>query len=220
MSETKKITPLKVEMWPIENLTPYELNAKKHEKEQVTKIAAAISRSGKFDQPIVVDRHGVIIKGHGRRLAALELGLRQVPVVVHADMTPEAVRAMRLADNRVAQGDYDLDMFQAELADLDVLEMLKGIYDDKELDFSTADLGEINDSAFVTDMGEVLEEQKRDMEEKVAEAAQARVSIVRALGFKDIAADGQIHITKLMAKAEEQTGLEGGGALVAYSSTL
>ncbi len=214
----KPIVTLKVEMWPIENLTPYELNVKKHEKDQVTRIAAAIAKSGKFDQPIVEDRHGVIIKGHGRRLAALELGMRQVPVVVHADLSPEEVRAMRLADNRVAISDIDSDMLKIELEGID--SMLKGIFDDKELDFIGADLGEVNEDAFVNDMGEVLDEQKRDMEERVERAAEERVPLSKAFGFKDVSASAQIHITRLMAKAQAATGLEGGEALAAYAAAL
>jgi ParB-like chromosome segregation protein Spo0J len=52
------------------SLTPYSNNAKTHPTEQVDKIAASIAAFG-FDQPIVVDGEGVIIKGHGRREASL-----------------------------------------------------------------------------------------------------------------------------------------------------
>ena len=61
-------------------LTPYSNNAKTHPTEQIDKIAASIASFG-FDQPIVVDTDGVIIKGHGRREASLRLGLDQVPVL-------------------------------------------------------------------------------------------------------------------------------------------
>ena len=54
-----------------------------------------------FDQPIVVDKDHVIIKGHGRRLAALELKMDVVPVVVRADLSPEQCMASRIADNHV-----------------------------------------------------------------------------------------------------------------------
>lgn len=218
MSGTK-IALAKIEMWPIENLTPYELNVKKHEKEQVSKIAAAIARSGKFDQPIVVDRHGVIIKGHGRRLAALELGLKTVPVVVHADLNPEAVRAMRLADNRVALSDVDTDMLREELKDLDKL-LFDGIFDDKEIELLTADPWAMNEDSFVEDMSEVLDEQRREVDKRAEAIGESRVSLVKAFGFKDIASNGQVHISRLMAKAEAATGLQGGEALVVYAAAL
>lgn len=218
MSGTK-IALAKIEMWPIENLTPYELNVKKHEKEQVSKIAAAIARSGKFDQPIVVDRHGVIIKGHGRRLAALELGLKTVPVVVHVDLNPEAVRAMRLADNRVALSDVDTDMLREELKDLDKL-LFDGIFDDKEIELLTADPWAMNEDSFVEDMSEVLDEQRREVDKRAEAIGESRVSLAKAFGFKDIASNGQVHISRLMAKAEAATGLQGGEALVVYAAAL
>lgn len=79
-------------------LKPYFRNAKKHSRKQVTDLANAIRRVG-FDQPIVVDADFVIIKGHGRRLASLEVGLELVPVVIRTDLTPEEVMAARIADN-------------------------------------------------------------------------------------------------------------------------
>jgi hypothetical protein len=207
----------KPELWPITNITPYELNVKKHEKEQVARICESIRKFG-FDVPIVVDKHGVIIKGHGRRLAALELGMTEVPVIVREDLSPEQVRAARLADNRVAQGDIDTGMLQEELEGID--DLLDGIFDAKEIDFMTADLGDVNEDAFVEDMGEVLDEQKRDLQERADSAAGGRVPLHKAFGFKDIPASAQIHITRLMSKAEAATGLAGEEALLAFASEM
>lgn len=145
-----------LEHMPPKDLTPYDLNAKKHDKNQVAKIAQAIARFG-FDQPIVVDRNGVIIKGHGRRLAAIELGLKTVPVWVRRDLTPDEVRAARLADNRVALSDLDTELLRADLSTMES-DLLGGIFDDKEIDFGTSDLGLMNEGIFETDMDAVLEE--------------------------------------------------------------
>jgi len=79
-------------------LKPYFRNAKKHSRAQVTSLANAIRRVG-FDQPIVVDKDMVIIKGHGRQLAAIDCGLTLVPVVVRNDLTEMQVMAARIADN-------------------------------------------------------------------------------------------------------------------------
>lgn len=216
---TKIKTP-ELELWDIDAITPYELNVKKHEKEQVSRIVAAIVKSGKFDQPIVVDKHGVIIKGHGRRLAALELGMKKVPVVCHRDLSPEEARAMRLADNRAALSDIDTDMLKIELADLGDLSLLDGIFDTKELDFIGADLGEMNPGAFVHDMDVVIADQKTDVDARTAAAGAARVPLHKAFGFKDIGADEQIHITRLMSKAEAVTGLSGAEALSVFAAAL
>lgn len=204
--------------WPIGNLTPYEHNAKKHGPEQVAKIAASIHKFGWQGNPIVVTEDGVIIAGHGRRLAAIELGMTHVPVVVARGLTEEQTRALRLADNRVAISDIDTELLKKDLDGL--TELLGGIFDTKELDFMQADLGEMNTDAFVTDMDVVIADQQADMEQRVERAAEARISIAKAFGFKDLPASSQIHITRIMARAEAATGLKADEALVTYLAAL
>lgn len=216
---SKKEVSIELERWPIANLTPYELNVKKHDSKQVAAIAQAIQRFG-FDQPIVVDKNGVIIKGHGRRLAAIELGMKEVPVWCRRDLSVDEVRAARLADNRVAISDIDTDMLRIELSTLDA--DLTGIFDAKEIDFVKADLGVMNMDAFVEDMNEVLEGQRQENEERQEKliGATARVALAKAFGFKDISAAGHIAIVNLMSKAEASTGLKNDEALVAFCSNL
>lgn len=214
------MSKLKIEYWPIENLTPYELNAKKHEKDQVARIAEAITKADGFDVPIVVDKHGVIIKGHGRRLAALQLGMKTVPVIVRSDLNPEQVKAARLADNRAAISDLDPNKLREELASMEGFELLEGIFDAKELEFTVADLGTMNADAFVEDMGAVLEDQKASIDAKADAATGARVPLAKAFGFKDLAAAGQLIVSKFMAKAEAATGLKGDAAFVRFAEGL
>jgi hypothetical protein len=215
-----KINVTAPEAWPIENITPYRLNVKKHEADQVSRIAASISKFGWRGNPIIVDKNGVIIAGHGRRLAALELGMKKVPVSVAADLSDDEVRALRLADNRAAISDTDTDMLRIELGEFDAADLLGGIFDAKELDFVQADLGTMNMDAFVTDMGEVVADQRATEVERSEKMAEQRVSLTKAFGFKDIEASAQIHITRLMGKAEAATGLQGSEALALYAASL
>ncbi|UUZ75503.1 ParB/Srx family N-terminal domain-containing protein [Polaromonas sp. P1(28)-13] len=143
-------------MWPIEKILPYPLNAKDHDAKQIAKIAASIK---KFDwiYPILVDKDGTIIAGHGRRLAALSLGMTEAPVLQRSDLSPEEVRALRLADNRVAISNIDSDILQKELATLDF--DMDGIFDKKELSFLDADMGELNPGAFIDDIDAAVEQQ-------------------------------------------------------------
>lgn len=67
----------KIEVWPIDKLTPYERNARTHSDEQVDKIAASIQEFG-FVNPVLVDSEHGIIAGHGRVMAARQLGLTDV----------------------------------------------------------------------------------------------------------------------------------------------
>lgn len=204
-----------------DELIPFELNSKKHPPEQVTKIAESIARYG-WDQPIVVDKDNVIIKGHGRRLAAKLLGPDHpkckggVPVLVRRDLTPEQVRAARMADNRSALSDIDPELLKKEMAGIE--EELKGIFDDKELNFLNADLGTMDTSAFVTDMDSVLADQKKSVEEKTTAAAAADIPVAKALGFAKVPAAAQLAITAFLAKIEATTGLKGVEAFVAYAS--
>lgn len=206
----------KLVMMKAKDLIPYELNSKKHPPEQVAKIAQSIRRFG-FDVPIVVDRHNVIIKGHGRQLGAMEIDPEyMVPVLVRDDLTPEQVKAARAADNRVALSDIDPDILRKELAEIQDIDLLDGIFDGKELDFLDADLGTVNDGAFVNDMDSTLADQKADLERRSEEAAAKRISLAKAFGFKDVPGNGQLVLTNLMAIAETKTGLTGGDALVKF----
>ena len=90
---------MKVENRPIGTIQPYGKNAKKHPDDQVIMIANSIKEFG-FNQPIVVDKAGVIIVGHGRFLAAHFLGLEEVPVL-EIDISEEKAKAYRLADNKL-----------------------------------------------------------------------------------------------------------------------
>ena len=71
----------KVEMWAVENLVPYVRNARQHPPEQIDQIAASMERFG-FTIPMLVAEDGTVIAGHGRLMAAAQLGLAEVPVMV------------------------------------------------------------------------------------------------------------------------------------------
>lgn len=186
-----------IQIWDIQKLVPYDLNVKIHNDDQVERIAKSIREFG-WTQPIVVDKDGVIIAGHGRRLAAIKLAYTQVPVWVRDDLNEEQVRALRLADNRVAEGDIDTELFRRELETLDY--DLSGIFDDKELDFGLLDLGEMNPSAFIDDVDGEVRKQKAATEAHIEEAAVRQVSLPKAMGFKTISGADEIHVAQFMAE--------------------
>src|ERR1017187_4894308 len=98
------ITPVmarRIEIWLINRLVPYAKNARTHSPEQVAQIAASIVEFG-FVNPILVDTNNGNIAGHGRLLAARQLGLAEVPVVVLDHLSETQRRAYILVDNRLA----------------------------------------------------------------------------------------------------------------------
>jgi DNA modification methylase len=103
----------------IEDIKPYSKNAKEHPKKQVQQIANSIKEFG-FNQPIVVDKQGVIIVGHGRYEASKLLGLKDVPII-QVDLTEEQAKAYRLADNKLNESEWDMGL---------AIEELKGLSDD------------------------------------------------------------------------------------------
>jgi len=107
-----------VEWCDPQSLIPYANNTKTHPPDQIARIAASIAAFG-FDQPIVIDERRVIIKGHGRYLASLQLGLQKVPVVVRTDLTPAEVKAARIADNKSAESPWDEELLRLELQSLE-----------------------------------------------------------------------------------------------------
>lgn len=204
-----------IQVWDITRLIPYELNSKIHDDAQVAKIRKSIDEFG-WTQPIVVDKEGVIIAGHGRRLAGMSRGDKKVPVWVRDDLNPEQVRALRLADNRVAIGNIDTDLLQKELATLDF--SLDGIFDAKELDFVTADIGMVNDAAFVTDLDAEIAAQAVETKTQIAASAEKGVAIAQALGFKSIKGADQRAVAMFMAQIEADTGKSGADAFVEFVS--
>lgn len=210
-------TDLTAELTPIEKIIPHDKNAKKHSEEQVSILSGLIKRHG-WTQPIVVDKDGVIIAGHGRRLAALKLGLNKVPVVWCRDLSKQEADALRLADNRVVSQDYDTQLLQDSILELHsegyAIEELG--FSAKELEFVTADLGAMDESVFVEDVSEAVEEQKAQNEAKTEEVDKTQAPIGDALGFKRVTIEQSRRIRTFMTALEEKTGLKGADAFIAH----
>src|SRR5271169_2737503 len=111
---------MKIEIWSLDRIRPYEKDARKIPLRAIDKVAASLQEFG-WQQPIVVDKEGVIVVGHVRRLAALQLGWTEAPVTVFQGTAAQA-RAYRLMDNRSHQeADWDLDLLAPEIAELSAL---------------------------------------------------------------------------------------------------
>ena len=107
---------------PIFSIKPYEKNPRRN-ADAVKAVKASIEKFG-FKVPIVIDKGGVIVAGHTRLEAAKRLGLDKVPCVVADDLTPEQVKAFRLADNKTAEmAEWDAAKLAEELADISDFDM-------------------------------------------------------------------------------------------------
>lgn len=146
----------------IDEIWPYENNPRVNDG-AVGAVAESIREFG-FQQPIVVDRDGVIIAGHTRYKAAQRLGLTEVPVVVADNLTDEQVRAYRLADNKTGElAEWDFSALEEELAGIGELDMSLFGFEPKE-------------------MKEPEEITEDDYEEEPPEVPKARVGDIYQLG--------------------------------------
>ena len=101
----------------LSELKPYKRNPRNNAG-AVTPVAESIKNFG-FRVPLIIDRGGVIIAGHTRYKAAELLNIDKVPCLIADDLTPEQVKAFRLADNKVAEfAEWDFALLADELQDL------------------------------------------------------------------------------------------------------
>ena len=104
----------KVERRKVKDLVPYAKNARTHSEEQIEQIARAIEQWG-WTVPCLVDEKGGLIAGHGRVLAAKQLGLDEVPVVVARGWSATPKRAYVIADNKLTEnGGWDDDLLAGD----------------------------------------------------------------------------------------------------------
>ena len=111
---------LKIEYVKLSEIKPYENNPKIHTEKQIEQIAKSIELTKGLRQPIVIDKNNVIVCGHGRYLAAKKLGYDTVPCELVDDLTDDEIRAYRLIDNRIAQGEFDLSLELEELSNIEI----------------------------------------------------------------------------------------------------
>ena len=147
----KKVTELKA----------YEKNPRKNDN-AVAPVAESIKEFG-FKVPIIIDSDGVIVAGHTRVSAAKKLGMKSVPCIVADDLTPDQIKAFRLADNSTAQiAEWDLSLLKDELMDLDFDMSLFGL--EKEIkdierifapEIIEDDVPEVDEKNIITKLGDI-----------------------------------------------------------------
>jgi len=126
----------RIARWPIERLIPYVGNARTHSEAQIAEVASSIAEFG-FVHPVLAAPDGVIIAGHCRVLAAAQLAMREIPVVVLEHLSETQRKALAIADNRLAlNAGWDEEMLRRELAALEQEEFPVDLlgFDPQELD--------------------------------------------------------------------------------------
>ena len=153
---------MQLEWVKIEDIRPYKANPRKNDA-SVDAVAASIKEFG-FKVPIVLDKSNEIIAGHTRLKAATKLGLKEVPVIMADDLSPDQVKAYRLADNKTAElSEWDMNLLTEELKDLE------------EVDFDMLPFG-------FAPVDEMLDEDDFDVDAELQEEAVTKLGDVWQLG--------------------------------------
>jgi len=133
-----EIGPLTIVWRRVDDLNPAPRNPRRHSQKQIRQIAESVKTFG-FNVPILIDRDGNVICGHGRLLACRLLGITEVPALCLDHLTPEQVRAFRIADNRLTEvSTWDDRLLAEQLKDLS----LQGL--DFSIEVTGFEMGEID----------------------------------------------------------------------------
>ena len=126
---------LKVDYIPIEQLKPYEKNAKIHTPEQIEQIKNSIREFGMNDPIGIWGKDNLIVEGHGRLHACKELGMKEVPVIRLDDLTDEQRRAYTLVHNQTTMNTgFNMNILADELDNIDIDMSELGFLDSEEVD--------------------------------------------------------------------------------------
>lgn len=142
---------LKVDYIPIEQLKPYEKNAKIHTPDQIEQIKKSIQEFGMNDPIGIWGEDNLIVEGHGRLQACKELGMKEVPVIRLDDLTDEQRRAYTLVHNQTTMNTgFNIGILDEELDNIDI--------DMSELGFPDSE--EVNLDDFFTEAEEPIKDEK------------------------------------------------------------
>lgn len=135
----------------IQDLKPYDKNPRNND-DAVQYVANSIKQFG-WKVPVVIDKDGVIVAGHTRYKAALELNIHEIPCIVADDLTPEQIKAFRLADNKVGEiAGWDFTMLDSELDGLKNCDIdMKDFGFDLNIDSSTDSDNQVEEDDFSED---------------------------------------------------------------------
>jgi DNA modification methylase len=142
-----------VERWPLTRIKPYPKNPRQHPETQIRLLANIFEKYGP-DQPIVVDEKGVILKGHGRLLAAQQANMLEFPVIRRKGLSAAQKIAIRLHDNQIQLlSEWDNELLGIEISELQAVD-----FDLAELGFSDNELFRLlNHTTGLTDPEEAPE---------------------------------------------------------------
>lgn len=226
MTETRKITmeDLSIQAWTLDRLTPAENNHKKHTDESTAKLAKSLADIGQI-QPVVVDKDGEIIAGHGRWMAAQKLGWDKIKVIQIPVDRATAIKA-RIADNLMSNQSIDSNALMREwneLLDLDEdvsLDTLIAEDGHKDL-LNVVDKIEISEADLMDNALESIDAFSKEGEEKADIISTTDTPLRSVFGFSNVKPRHARVLKDFMGMVIQETGeVEPDEALVKWVSEV
>ena len=116
----------------LDKLIAYESNPRNNEP-AIEAVANSIKEFG-FKVPLIITKDNVIVAGHTRKLAAEQLGIKEVPCIIADDLTPEQVKAFRLVDNKTSElAEWDFAKLEEELRSIHNIDMAEFEFDFEDI---------------------------------------------------------------------------------------
>jgi len=216
--EVKMLGPTEYEMVKLDKLVPYKKNSKIHTEENIKGLMASITQYG-LSHPIEVDRHMVIIGGHGRRLACQRLDMKYVKVQIRDDLTAKQVKELRISENKTASVEYDSAIMLEELSLIgDGFDIQALGFSDEEYEKLTADYTEVDLSALTNDLDGEIDKQAKQGEKDIAAAGEKEMPVISALGFKSVPVSASRSIAMFIGALQDDYGLTPEESFVKFAS--
>ena len=170
---------MEIVMRRVDELIPYERNAKKHDAKQVANVANSIHEF-EWQQPLVITEDNVVIIGHCRLLAAKKLGHKYVPCKVAKGLSDKQIRELRIADNKTNESEWDSEIVAIETEDLE--------FDGFDFDFQIDRLDGLTDADLEALMDKEVQDRAKHVHRVVCdcnndEDAENAASILREHGY-------------------------------------
>jgi site-specific DNA-methyltransferase (adenine-specific) len=192
-----------IKMLSVDKIIPYENNPRIN-TEAVQVVKQSIARYG-FNNPIIVDTNMVVIAGHTRLIAAKELGLEQVPVIIAEHLSEKEAKAYRIMDNKSSEyADWSFDRLKNELESLDDLKT--------EVGFSDEELEEI--------LAEALPEQQITEEPELPDEPFTQRGDIWVLGNQYLLCGDSTNREEYMGKVKELSSNNADHALGAFKGQV
>jgi len=146
---------LKIEYLPVDSLTPYEGNARRHSPTDIESIKISIQNDG-FNDPIGIwGENNIIVEGHGRQIAARELGMETVPCIRLDHLTEQQRKEYAIRHNRTSElSTWDFEKLEQEMAELALNDIDMS---DLKLSLDVQDFGEVEAPAKFKEFDEGME---------------------------------------------------------------